>query len=174
MTCQSLSIGYPVDLAVNELRTAESLVLVSFRLWALCHARDVCTHVPSWHAGLRAAGMEAAARQLFDPLLGVIFASSRRPIEVHRSSCYGISRDEGQFLTCIALYQHQQMERADSVLSEWLPPAAARVAASLGMRFAAAMEVGRLLLPLRRADAIELGEYTTMGAGFGRGLSLLH
>lgn len=174
MTCPSLAIGYPADLGVHELRTAEGLVLVSFRLWALRHARDGSARLPDWRAGLRAARMEEAASQLFDPLLGVLFASSRRPIEVHQATCYGISRDEGLFLSCIALYQHQQMALAEQLLVEWLPPAAARVAASLAMRFAAALEVARLLLPLRRADAVEQYEYVPVMAGVGRGFSLLH
>lgn len=173
MPTHSPATGYSADLAVHELRTAESLVLVSFRLWALCHMRHGHHRMPDWRAGLRAAGMEDAARQLFDPLLGVLFASSIRPIEVHHTSCYGISRDEGLFLSCIALYQHQQMEWAEQLLAEWLPPTAARVASSLAMRFAAALEVARLLLPLRRADAAA-HEFTPMSAGVGRGLHLLH
>lgn len=174
MPGHSLAIGYPVDLGVHELRTAESLVLVSFRLWALCHTRQGYHRVPDWRAGLRAAGMEDVSRQLFDPLLGVLFASSIRPIEVHQASCYGISRDEGLFLSCIALYQHQQMALAEQLLAQCLPSTAARVAASLMMRFAAALEVSRLLLPLRRAEAVETFEYMPMASGVGRGLHLLH
>ncbi len=174
MNSQPQAVGYPPEIAVQELRTAESLVLVSFRLWALCHIHAAGARLPDWRAGLRAAGMEEAARQLFDPLLGVIFAGSRRPIEVHHASCYGISRDEGLFLSCIALYQHQQMSAAEQLLAQWLPPTAARVAASLAMRFAAALEVARLLLPLRRTEAIESHIDTPVTAAVGRGFSLLH
>ncbi len=164
--------GYPEDLPLHELRTAESLVLVSFRLWVLCHIRAPQSRMPDWRAGLRAAGMEMSARQLFDPLLGVIFASGHRPLEVHHTGCLGISRDEGALLSCIALYQHQQVDLADTLLAEWLPPAAVRVASSLAMRFAAALEVARLLLPLRRV--MPDGPRQCVVTGVGQGARLLH
>lgn len=157
-------------LTLHELNTAEKLLVVSFRLWALPFAAPDRRH-PDWRAGFRAAGIEDAAHTLFDPLLDTLFSASHRVIAVHRSMCVGISLDEREFLRCIGLRQNDRIDGAAQILAEWLPPTAARVAASLVGSLAEALRAAGLVLPLRQ---FELNTARQFPIGMGHGLHLLH
>lgn len=157
-------------LTIHELNTAERLLVISFRLWALPIAGPDRRH-PDWRAGFRAAGIEDAAHTLFDPLLDTLFSASHRVIAVHRSMCVGVSLDEREFLRCIGLRQNDRIDGASQILADWLPPTAARVAASLAGSLAEALRAAGLVLPPRQ---FELNATRPLPAGVGHGLHLLH
>lgn len=158
------------QLMIGELTTAESLLVVSFRLWALPYAQPQETH-PDWRAGFLAAGMVDAARTIFDPLVATIFTASRHLIGVHRAQCRGVSSEESRFLRCMAHFQHENIDDASGILASWLHPGGARVAASLAPRLASAMEAAGLMLPMRESGEAILQR---IPAGTGRGIALLH
>lgn len=157
-------------LSMDELNTAERLLVLSFRLWALPHAVPDQAH-PEWRAGLRAAGLEGEAQLLFDPLLDTLFSSTQRVIEVHRAMCLGISQDESEFLRCIAMYQNARDEDARQILADWIPPASMRLATCLAASLADALKGAALMLPVRESDRMSL---LSTAAGIGRGLHLVH
>jgi len=148
MSC-SQTVDYHKDFSVRDLTTAESLLLVSFRLWALHQAQGPEAALPSWRTGLDSVGLAGAVDLLFCPLMETVFSGARRVPEVQQMGCRRISRDESVFLGCIANYHHQQMLEAEILLARWLQPTAVRVASSLAMRLAAALEAVHLSLPLR-------------------------
>lgn len=159
-------------LSMDELNTAERLLVLSFRLWALPHAVPDQAH-PEWRAGLRAAGLEEEAQLLFDPLLDTLFSSTQRVIEVHRAMCFGISQDESEFLHCIAMYQNGRDEGARQILADWIPPASMRLASCLAASLADALKGVALMLQLREPNGIPALSPTAAGIG-GRGLHLVH
>lgn len=158
------------QLMIGQLTTPESLLVISFRLWALPYAQPQQTHA-DWRAGFHAAGMADAARSIFDPLLATIFTASRHLISVHRAQCRGVSSEEARFLRCMAYFQHDNIDEASEILATWLHPGGARVAASLAPRLASAMEAAGLLLPMREAG---MATMRRIPAGTGRGIALLH
>lgn len=143
------TVDYHKDFSVHDLTTAESLLLVSFRLWALHQAQGPEAGLPSWRTGLDSVGLQSAVGPLFCPLMETIFSAARRIPEVQQMGCRRISRDESVFLGCLANYHHQRMLEAEILLARWLQPPAVRVASTLAMRLAAVLEAVNLLLPLR-------------------------
>jgi hypothetical protein len=155
---------------IDQLTTPESLLVISFRLWALPYAQPQQTH-PDWRAGFQAAGMHDAARAIVDPLLATVFTASRHLINVHRMQCRGVSPEELRFLRCITHYQHENLDDAMEILAAWLHPGGVRVAASLAPRLASAMDAAGLMLPQRETGAAMMRRIPT---GAGGGVALLH
>lgn len=161
-------------LSICRMGTAERLVVMSFRLWALPSAHPEYSH-PDWIVGFRALGLEHTGFALFNPLLDTIFSSSQRVIEIHQLKCCSVTSDEALFLRCLSFYQHQKADQAEAILAAWLPTPATRVAASLASRFAAALDAAQLMLPLHETHAQShrlLGRVVASGAG--PGLTLIH
>jgi hypothetical protein len=167
-----LSFDYPADAVLGQLSTAEHLVVISLRLWALPYLLPQ-RHHPDWRAGLRAAGTAEASIGCFDSLLEVLFTASRNGIEVHRLECKGISRHEGWLLHCISLYQHDRVAEAETILAVWLAPNVATMAGSLAMQLASALDAARLIIPPRIADYSQSRFANALSSGVN-GLALIH
>lgn len=136
------------------LSHTEELLLVSLRLWTATHVHHPQRDWPDWSTPLHCAGLDRAARQLFDPLLGVLFAGGERELAVHDVHCRGLSADEGRFLALVALAQRWDEAGVELLLMSWLPPMAIRVAGSLATRLAMALAGVGLQLPERRLDLL--------------------
>lgn len=158
------------ELAMHELNPAERLLVLSFRLWALPHAQPERLH-PDWRGGFKSSGLDEVACTLFDPLLATLFSASRRPIEVHRAMCVGVSRDEEEFLWCVGLHQSARADEAAIILESWLPPAAARVVTSLIGHLAESLRLAGLLLLTHQ---FEHHSSRSLAANVGQGRHLLH
>lgn len=157
-------------LAMHELNAAERLLVLSFRLWALPHAQPDRIH-PDWRGGFRSSGLDEVACTLFDPLLATLFSASLRPIEVHRSMCVGVSRDEEEFLWCVGLHQSDRADEAAEILANWLPPAAARVATSLIRNLAESLRIAGLSLLTHQFEHMPSRQ---LPAGVGQGRHSIH
>lgn len=136
------------QLTIPELEMSERLLIISFRLWALPHVQPEYEH-PDWRAGLVSAGLEMVTHALFNPLLEVLFSTTRRSITVHRAMCVGISHDERVFLRCISLYQNARRETGREIIEAWLTPEAWRVADILASALADTLQTAGIKLPLR-------------------------
>lgn len=158
------------QLTVYELNTAERLLLLSFRLWALPIAAPEKEHM-NWRSGFQAVNIGKSVYVIFDSLLATLFSASKRTIEVHHAMCVGMSLDEREFLRCIGLRQNDRVDSASEVLAKWLPLSAARVALSKATNLAEVMYNAGLFLPLREIELMPL-QHRPQGAG--RGLYLVH
>jgi hypothetical protein len=161
--------AYPAQMPLKELRTAELLLTVTLRLFALAWRARGEAH-PDWRGGMLAAGLAPDAIAAFDGLLAVVVVARRRPLEVGCPHCRALSHDEGRLLQMISLFQHGRGEAAEAVLDEWLPPSALRLAAASAQTLAQAMARADLIVPWRHAEAahIEAGQQ-----GYSRGLALV-
>ncbi|MCK9470066.1 MAG: hypothetical protein M0Q49_11690 [Porticoccaceae bacterium] len=142
-------LRYHRDYSLRDLTTAESLVLVSYRLWLLHYVQGKSANLPNWRTGLAAVGLSLAADELFDPLAEVTVTGSKRSVEIQPLRCRRISHQEGFILGSHALLQHHLLEEASRTLADWLSPTAGSVAAPLLWRFAMALSTAQLILPLR-------------------------
>lgn len=158
------------ELTVHNLNTAERLLLISFRLWALPIAVPNRVHM-DWRAGFRVTSIDQIACSIFDALLNTLFSSTRRVIEVHREMCAGISLDEREFIRCIGLHQNDHIDAAADVLANWVRPEAIHIAASHAAQLAEAMRGAGLFLPLREDEPMLS---RAISAGVGHGLHFLH
>lgn len=147
------------ELAIHELTPAERLLVVSFRFWALPHAQPDGLH-PDWRAAFRSAGLGNVECELFEALLAILFSASRRPIEVHRAACVGVSRDEEEFLWCIGLHQSERTDEAAEILSKWLRPAAVGVSASLMSNLAESLRVAGIVLFKHQFEHVPSRKFT--------------
>jgi hypothetical protein len=145
--CRSV---YADDTMLFDLGTAELFVVTVLRLWA--------DPVPlaDWRSAFRAAGIAPGGAPAFGSLMWVVAGAARRALDVRERRCRGLGRDEGMLLRLISLLQHDRAVEAASVLAEWLPPAAVRLAAPEAGVLAVALARVGLIVPLRHVEAAAL------------------
>ena len=134
--------------ALEGLNTGELLLVTSLRLYAMPFREPSRAH-PDWRRGFVAAGIGAVAVPAFEALFGIVSRANRYPLDIGGPCCTGLHRDEAKFLRITALHQLGRYPEAGAGLREWLPPAAARMAAMPALGVAFALERGGLRLPLR-------------------------
>ncbi len=139
---------YPADTDVTALRTAETLLVSTLRLFALTWTIPGDSH-PDWRGGLLAARLPLWATKAFDSLFSIVVVATRRPLDVRCLHCRGLGYDEGRLLQLVSLFQHGRPEAGEAVLGDWLPPTAQRLAASPAEGLAAALLQGGLVVPWR-------------------------
>ncbi|MCK9563974.1 MAG: hypothetical protein M0R02_14780 [Bacteroidales bacterium] len=171
---ESNVLRYHRDYSLRDLTTAESLVLISYRLWLLHHVQAPDPGLPDWRTGLAAVGLSRAADELFDPLAEATVTGSRLSVEIQPLRCRRISHQEGFLLGCHAQLQHHLLEDAGRTLSDWLSPTAGRVASPLLWRFAMALSTAQLILPLRYASRSAARRGAVKSPLWHGGVSRLH
>ena len=140
-----LQTVYSPQTPLGELRTAELLVVSSLRLWVLSHgghARDQ----PDWREGFRCARIGSAAAMGFDTVCHIVAAAALRNLDIRPLYCAHLGMDEGRFLCLLALLQCDRACDAESILSDWCPPAAVRLAVMPAHAFATGLSACRLRL----------------------------
>lgn len=140
---------YGPDTLLADLRTAETLLTVTLRLFALPWREPGQIH-PDWREGLRAGDLPAHTAQAFEGLLQVVIVATRRPLDVRCLSCPQLGYDEGRLLQIVSLLQHRRGADAEAVLESWLPAAACRFAMPPAVDLAQALRQAGLVIPLRR------------------------
>lgn len=139
---------YRPDTQLAELKTAENLLVLTLRLFALaCCEPD--GRYPDWRDGLRVGNLPGCTPAAFESLLRVVVAAARRPLDVRRLECPRLGYDEARLLQIVSLLQHRRRAAAEAVLESWVPPAACRLAISPAMGLAAALRLADLVVPLR-------------------------
>ena len=133
-----------IERPMSALRTAESLLLVTLRLYAL---RRYVRNAPDWRNGLRAAGVSEFTLTALGGFLTVIASSARRSLEV-RSLRYGyVSEDEDRFLRVIGALQNRRPHEAAEILGAWLPASACRLAVDPAELLANGLTLSGLFVP---------------------------
>ncbi len=141
--------AYSADIGLGALTTAERLLVITVRLLVL--PRSATGERADWNAGLRAAGVEACAAPALEALFRVVAAAQRRPLDIRCPCRHALGEDEARQLQMVSLFQHARDSEAEAILTDWLPPAAQRLASLPAQVLSAAMERQRLLIPIRTA-----------------------
>lgn len=140
--------AYAPDAPLSELRTVETLLVTTVRLWALRHMEPEAGH-PDWQSGLIAAGADADAIAAFGGLLAIVAAVPRRSLDVRCTCCSTLGADEGRFLQIIGFLQRDLRQSAGEIMADWLPPAALLVAMFAAHALAAALVRCDVIIPAR-------------------------
>lgn len=157
MTMMSSQAAHTSGMPISGLRTAEMLIIVSLRLFVL-QWRKPSQANPNWREGLQAGKLPPWGITAFERLLHIFPAATRRPLDVCDLHCPWLSSDEGRFLWIMSLFQHSLNVEAESMLEEWLPPTAFRLASYPAASLASALQRANLIIPLRGAAA-SISEY---------------
>lgn len=139
-------IAYPPYTVLGELRTSELLVISCLRLWVHTYCGCTCGY-PDWREGVEQAGIGSVGATGFDTLWRIVASAARRALDIRPIYCAHLGDDEGRFLSLLALLQHGQVLHAKSVLTDWCPASAARLAITPAHAFALALTSCRLWLP---------------------------
>lgn len=171
-TCpyQPPSPAYGPDTVVAGLRTAETILVVSMRLF-LAPPREGALASADWQGGFRAVGMDGTGIAAAGSLFGILGATSRRPLDIREPLCPLLGADEGSVLQLVSHLQHRRIEPAVALLAAMLPPAAVRLALPSATGLASAMACGSLIIPLRSACIAALAR--SMPAHSNPGLALM-
>lgn len=139
---------YDPGTRLTELGTAEALLTVTLRLFALPWRKPDDSH-PDWREGFDAANLPCWAGVSFAALFHIVIAARRRPLDVRDLHCPELGYAEGRLLQMVSLLQHSQIGPAEAVLESWLPDAALRMALSPAAGLARALAQADLIVPLR-------------------------
>lgn len=93
--------------------------------------------------------MEGDGWPAFDLLFTILAGEARRGLDMRCLKCRGLGRDEGRLLQALGFVQTGDEAGAAAILTDWLPPAAARLAMAPLARLAAAMSAAGLVIPAR-------------------------
>ena len=105
--------NYAFEMPLNELRTAELLLVATLRLSAACGREH------DWRAGLRAADLDTAPIEAFCGFFSAVRATARRKLDVGCPHCQVLSTDEGLFLELVAALQRGRIRQAATILEDW-------------------------------------------------------
>ena len=136
---------YTPDMPISDLRTAETVILVTLRLRAL-QWREPDNRHPDWHDGLEAGNLPSWAVDAFEDLFQIVATMARYPLDVRGLRCLQLGFDEGQFLQTVSFFQHCQREQAEATLKDWLSAGAYRLAAYPAASLACAFEQADLII----------------------------
>ena len=139
------------SLRLPEASVAESLLVVSLRLWMLERNCATDVRLPDWRGGLCAIGFEHIADDVVVPMFEFLYGN-RQGIEVLPLHCTRVSWEESNFLVCVMLMQQQRTDELQRLLCSYTFPATARVVMALIARFVGVLEEAGMRLPLRRLE----------------------
>lgn len=142
-----------MPLTILTLRTPERLLVTALRLFWAAPGDS-----PDWKGGLMAACGTEHGVEAFGAVCALMAAAAYRPLDIHGPGCFCVGCDEIRFLRVLGLLQREHVVEAAETLSEWLPPAAARLAFAPAQYLARALAEKRLHVPLRHP-------HMTMSAG---------
>ena len=159
---------YSTKTLLGELCTSEIFVVMLIRL-RVAEQFDPTSPGEDWRAGLRAAGVAAEGADAFDLLMHLF---GYLHLDVRSLRCGGLGQGEAWLLQTISQLQHDRYDAAESILSQWLPPGASRIAALQAQRFARALAATNLRVPARHCEAARPAFHRSNLTD--RGLALVH
>lgn len=148
-------LAYAQDMPLDELRTAELLLVATLRLFA----EDAWREWPrsDWQEGLVTAGVTPDGVEGLAELFLIIAVAPRRKLAIPCRHCRFLGPDEGRFLQLVGLLQRRHFDEAAAILSQWVVPGAARLALSPTGRLADGLARRGLIVPPRRWPAPSAG-----------------
>lgn len=130
--------AYAPESPLDQLRTAELLVVAVLRLWA-APLREPDRMHPHWQNGFLAADVGEDGLAAFDRLMRVVLATARHPLDLRCPHCPHLGEDEARLLDAVSLLQQRCHAEAAAIMDGWLPPSAARVAMPAAVALAVAL-----------------------------------
>lgn len=146
--------AYATDMPIQELLTAELLLVSTLRLWVAPY-RDPEPVGADWRRGFEVARLPERASLAFDGLLRVLAIGAVRSLDIRCRRCPALGEDEALLLQLVALLQHARWGEAEAVLEDWLPTRIVPLALSPAKALATTLAAGGFVIPLRRAEAAE-------------------
>lgn len=162
---------YSAKTLLSELLTPEIFVVLLIRLRVAAQF-DPGSMPEDWRAGMQAAGIAREGADAFDLLMHLFGSVLHLPLDVRSLRCGGLGQGEALLLQTISLLQHDRFEAAESILSQWLPPGASRIAAQQAQRFGSALAATHLVIPMRHSQAAHLD--LSRPPAYDRGAALIH
>jgi len=151
---------YSAKTLLGDLCTPEIFVVKLIRLRVA--AQFGPTSIPvDWRAGMCAAGIVIEGADAFDLLMHLFGSVLHLHLDVRSLRCGGLGQGEAWLLQTVSLLQHDCYDAAETILSQWLPPGASRIAALQAQRFARALAITHLVIPLRQSEAAGIGCFPT-------------
>lgn len=149
---------------LTHLSAAEMFLVAALRLSAA--PADLGS---DWRDGFRAADIHNTGTPCFEALLSIVRVAARRCLDVRHIHCPILGLDEERFIQLVGFLQQAQSKQAFDILSDWLFPAAARMAIEPATGLANALTSAGLSIPMRKTGATPF-----FGAHTQPGLTLLH
>lgn len=155
MNRRNQAIPCPNPSPLGSLATSELVLVTTLRLWVMAACgpaeRNLGLH---WYEGLAAAGLSEKGSMAFHELMEAIVPAAHEPLDFRPMYCRLLGRDEGRVLQTIGLLQQNRKKAAASALSDWMPPAACRLAGTHALILAEELLLTGLTLPLRGEETI--------------------
>ena len=143
--------AYRTDAPVADLTPGELFPLSALRLWAAPH-RDPGGIHPDWREAFSLADLNQEAVADFDGFMRIVLGTATRPLDVRCARCRHLGSDEATFLLVIGSLQRMRPLRATTLLGQWMPPTAVRIALRHAGAFARATADAELWIPSARLD----------------------
>jgi len=154
---------YPQAHAIKELNQAETLLLMTLRLWALPH-RNPGKQYPDWRNGLQTIGAGTEACAAFDALGSLFLNYSERAMDIRCTCNTALGSDEAWFLQVIALLHEHRYWDAQEILADWLSAAVADMALMCAMQLAQCLKKSGVVIPLFSRTPAEIIDFAAFRA----------
>ena len=132
----------------EALPIGEQLTVWATRMWARAHHDSPALH-RNLHDAFRIARIPEGYLA-FDRIMTVLCTASQEGIAIGCTCCTGVTDDEQVLLGIVAEFQSGTAARAHMVLEDWLPAAAARIAAEYFSEYALLIKGAGLQIRLRQ------------------------
>jgi hypothetical protein len=147
MTASNAALLYPTNTDTAELCSAETLVLMTLRLWALPH-RYPLKVFPDWRNGLNQSGAGEQACAAFSSLMNILLSYSQRLMDVRCTCNSKLGYDEACLLQTLGMLQANRHQEAQDILTDWVPLPVQDMALLCAMHLAEALRKAQILIPL--------------------------
>lgn len=147
MTASSAALLYPTNTDTSELCSAETLLLMTLRLWALPQ-RYPMKEFPNWRTGLNQSGAGEQACAALSSFMNILLSYSQRLMDVRCTCNTQLGYDEGCFLQILALLQANQHWEAQAILADWVPLPVQGMALMCAMHLAESLRKAQVIIPL--------------------------
>jgi hypothetical protein len=154
---------YPQTLPISELGQAETLLLMTLRLWALPH-RNPGKQYPDWRTGLLQIGAGTEACAAFDALGSLFLNYSERAMDIRCTCNTELGVDEAWFLQILAQLHEYRYWDAQEILADWLSTAVADMALMCAMHFAQCLKKAGVVIPLFARAPAEIIDFAAFRA----------
>ncbi len=160
--------GYPTKLPVADLTPGELFPLSVLRLWAAPHRDPNGTHA-DWREPFSLADLDHDTVADFDGFMRIVLATAARSLDIRCAHCPRLGMDEATFLLVVGSLQRMRPLRASTLLGQWMPATAARIALRYAGAFARAAADAGLWIPSAR-----MGQGRVERVGVDAGLARIH
>ncbi len=159
-----------IPLSVDQLNTAEKLVLWSFRVWVRGNSSQIALQ-QTLKDGFDIANVPDAFLK-FDEMMSVTQSLLKISVEVRCVKCRSVNPDELTLLSAISGLQHNKFDHFTASMSHWIPNEYISEIIPPCLEFAGLMANEKLIL--RRWEIVTKPKPATFLENFDRAGSTFH